>query len=224
MSKGAGSFGACASFHGFHLCSISFESKAVAGEKLGQSREIHHHRLRKARRRDAFASAVEQRDADLVVVLGAVGYAVGNGGVIVDRPRPVSSDVIGSARHGAGRADSRQTGAMERRQPKRSRRQDFGEGSFLHELQVSRSVACPANECFRERPFDRLRQIADAVVLPRAGKAISSPRTEAWRVVFALMDARETRPGGDRFDRKFAFGETLRGRGRTGTSARVKTI
>ena len=61
------------------------------------------------------AIAVEQRDADLVVVvLGAVGYAVENGWVIVDRPRPFSSDVIGSARHDAGRADSRKAGAMER--------------------------------------------------------------------------------------------------------------
>ena len=49
----------------------------MEGEKLGQSGAIHHHRLRDAPCRDAFASAVEQRDAYLVIIVfGAVDYSV----------------------------------------------------------------------------------------------------------------------------------------------------
>ena len=107
---------------------IPSETQAVASEKLRQSRTIHHHRLRGSRRRYAFASAIEERDANLVVIVfGAVGYAVGNGRVIVDRPRPDTSVVMGPARYRAGSSNPRTSGAVERQKPERGDRLNFGE-------------------------------------------------------------------------------------------------
>ena len=200
---------------------ISSKTKTVEIEKPGQSQAIEHHRLRHAHHRDTFASAVEQRDADFVVVVfGAVGNAVNNGRVIVDRPRPESGDVIGSARHGAGRANSRQARAMKRRKPKRCSRLDFGELPRLHiRLQYS-SVAGPSNESFRERPFEVHREIADAENSPLIIEPTILGRSEMKRGETAMVNARKTRPGRDRFDRKFAAGEIRRGPGRTRTMRR----
>lgn len=89
----------------------------------------------------------------------------------MDGVRPLLGDAIWAACHGRGGADLCQAGTVNGSKPQRNTDFDFHEGARLEECPGDEAHANKAESGLGESAFDRMREIADAILGFRAIEA-----------------------------------------------------